>query len=127
MPSLPSTLAFTVLAAGDLVVSKANQDNFGTTYRGSLATPTDNVVMTVKVSHREEGSKTRPTERHILDAVATYYPLDGSPSRVVQTYVHMIRPRGSAMEQSEIVNSGIAQVLNQSTTLGIGVANWGVI
>jgi len=127
MPSLPSTLSFTVETANDLVCSKANQDNFGTTYRGSLATATDNVVAIVKVSHRDEGSKTLPKERHIIDAKLTFYPLDGSPSRDSQCYVHYVRPRGSNKSMSAIVASGIVDSLDGASTLGIGVTDWGVI
>jgi hypothetical protein len=127
MPSLPSTLSFTINAANDLVCSKVNQDNFGTTYRGSLATSTEDIVAIVKITHREEGTKTSPKERHVLDVVLTYYPNDGSPSYTAQTYVHFIRRRGSSKIHSERTASGIAQVLNPATTLGIGVMDWGVL
>jgi hypothetical protein len=126
MPSLPSTLTFTPETGVDIVCSKSNQDNFSVSYRGSAETSTARVVAAIKVMHRDEGSKTNPTERHAIDVLMTYYPLNGSPSYTAQTYVHQIRPRGSSPDVSGIISSGVAQTLNASTTLGGAVLDWGI-
>lgn len=122
--SLPTTISFSIDSADDLVCEKANQDNFGVTYRGSLETATQNIVAVVKVNRREEGTNANPKERHSIDATFTHYPLDGSPSYVTQSYVHMIKRRGSSSTMQGKVNEGIAQSLNPATSLGSSMLEW---
>lgn len=126
MPSLPSTIDLTIDAEDDLVCSKANQDNFGVTYRGSYENSSNKYVAMIKVKHSDEGSKTSPTERHILDATITVYPQDGSPSYVAQLYVHAIKGRGRSNDLTDTLRTGIAQVLNPTTSLGIGYMDWSI-
>jgi hypothetical protein len=126
MPSLPSTLTFTIEPGVVLTASKSNQDNFSVSYRGSVETAAARIVAAIKVMHRDEGSKTNPTERHAIDVIMTYYPTNGSPSYTSQSYVHQIRPRGSNLSVSGIIGAGIADVLDPTSGLGQAALDWGI-
>jgi hypothetical protein len=91
--SLPATLTITT-SIGAMVCSKVNQDNFGTTYRGSQSDATYNVTGVIKIANKNEGPSSSPRERHSVDAVLTYLPTNGDPSFFVQSYAHFIHPTG---------------------------------
>jgi hypothetical protein len=127
--SLPATLTFTLndeATPDTVVVSKANQDNFGATYRGktTLADSSANVVATVKVRNRDEGSTGSPKERHIIDANVEFIPLDGSPSYSVQTYIHVIHPKGMATVGALSAVSGISNFADDSHATAASWVNW---
>lgn len=126
MPNLPTSLTFTVETLDDLVCSKANQDNFGVTYRGSLTTASQRVVGIIKVTHRDEGNASSPKERHIVDCTFTHYPTDGSPSYTNQNYYHQIRRKGDAYAMNAAMSAGMTNMLDGSHADGIGLLDWGI-